>query len=166
MSFACVGQETSNYERVPDSCKHAIFSYRSRNDLLIVPVLINDHILVNMILDPQCRSVILFGKRYYRKLTENRKSAVANPALDNSSEGMILHNQISLGPAVINNATIVVLGNRNPINIFTDVNGIMGYDGFAEFKLSPDSKTHLMTITPNKDDREMARSKSKLLTHQ
>jgi hypothetical protein len=163
-TFYCTGQEVSS-SVIPDSCKHGIFSYRSRNELLIVQVMINDEIPVNMILDPHCRSVILFGKRYYKKLTKNRKHAIANPALESSSEGMILHNEISLGPAIIKDASIVVLNRRNPVNVFTDVNGIMGYDGFSEFKFSTDSRTHLLTIAPEAS-REMASFKNKLLTRQ
>jgi hypothetical protein len=133
-----------------DSLNEITLNYRTRNKLMIVPVMINDSIKVNMILDPNCRSIMLFGNRYQSLLKHKRKQP---PTIEEKNvqgvhtrDGLSLHNKISIGPAMRENVPIVVLRNQNPFNFFTSVNGVIGYDILAGFELIIDHKKQILTI--------------------
>src|SRR5687768_10840525 len=51
-----------------DSVEEITLQYRTRNGLIILPVKINDTLKVNLVIDAQCKSVVLFGNRYYKLL--------------------------------------------------------------------------------------------------
>lgn len=124
--------------------------YRTRNHLVIIPVKINDTLKVNLILDAQCKSVILFGKRYHKLLeaTRQKSGLQENKLSDSKIEYISLNNKISVGGMLNENMPIVVMPNINALNFFTSVNGVIGYDFLSRFDVSIDRKTSTITFRP------------------
>jgi hypothetical protein len=131
----------------PDSLEQVTIDFVKRNSLVIVPVIINERVKVNLILDPYCQTVILFGKRY-KKLVEKSKVKIRNRFLwrGKDIEPISFDNSISIGPVVGENVPILVVPNSNPINFFTSVNGVIGTHFFAEFDLIIHKRTQTITI--------------------
>jgi hypothetical protein len=150
----CVAGHQMAAQIATDTVKEITLSYRTRNNLLVVPVMINDSIKVNLILDPNCKAVILFGKRFQKLLAEKKtNSAKASKRLTGypaSTDALSLNNKISIGPAMGENVPIVILPNQNALNFFTSVNGIMGYEILSRFEITLDPKTETITIGPEK----------------
>src|SRR5688572_27346661 len=61
---------------LPDSIREMTMKYRSVNNLIILPVIINDSIAVNLILDTGCRNLVLFGKRFQKVLPLNKSKEI------------------------------------------------------------------------------------------
>jgi hypothetical protein len=129
-----------------DSLNEITVAYRMRNNYYIIPVMINDTISVNLLLDPHCKAVILFGKRYKKLLEVKRKNHIKIAGKHGGAALQSLHNKISVGPAMGENLPIVILSNKNPFNFFTSVNGVMGYDLLADCEIIVDKKTETMII--------------------
>jgi hypothetical protein len=131
----------------PDSLEQVTIDFVKRNSLVIVPVIINERVKVNLILDPYCQTVILFGKRY-KKLVEKSKVKIRNRFLwrGKDIEPISFDNSISIGPVVGENVPILVVPNSNPINFFTSVNGVIGTHFFGEFDLIIHKRTQTITI--------------------
>jgi hypothetical protein len=134
----------------PDSTNEITVPYRTRNNYYVIPVLINDSLSVNLLLDPHCKSVILFGKRYQKLLERKRKNVERlNTSGTKRTPLKSLNNKISIGPALGENISIVVLPNSNPFNFFTSVNGVMGYDILSDCEIIINKKEETMTIRIN-----------------
>src|SRR5690349_16842713 len=60
---------------MPDSIHEVSLKYRGLKNLVILPVVINDTLKVNLILDTGCRNLVLFGERFdkYFDLYQNKK---------------------------------------------------------------------------------------------
>ena len=134
-----------------DSTNEITVSYRTRNNLLVIPFTINESLKVNLLLDPRCKTVILFGKRYrkilrgkYRKNIEFKTPDEVN----NISGPVSYDNKISLGPARAENIQIVVVPNTNIFNFFTSVNGVIGSDFLSDYELVIHEQTQTVTIRP------------------
>src|SRR5690242_10354637 len=51
---------------IPDDIREVTFKYKTFKNLILLPVVINDTINVNLILDTGCRNLVLFGKRFQK----------------------------------------------------------------------------------------------------
>jgi hypothetical protein len=51
---------------MPDSVREVTFRYKTVQGLILLPVIINDTVKVNLILDTGCRNLVLFGKRFQK----------------------------------------------------------------------------------------------------
>jgi hypothetical protein len=49
---------------IPDSVKEVTLRYRTVQNLIVLPVVINNFVSVNLILDTGCRNLVLFGKKF------------------------------------------------------------------------------------------------------
>jgi hypothetical protein len=149
-------EETINEVTVP---------FRTRNNLLIVPFMINDTIKVNLILDPRCKTIILFGKRYKRWLRDKRRVSPENTlASESTPDGhpphVSLHNKISIGPATGEDLPIVVVPNSSFFNFFTSVHGVIGADFLADYDVSVNHRAETITIR-NSGNRTQITARSK-----
>src|SRR5688572_24195031 len=46
---------------LPDNVQEVTFKFRKFKNLILLPVIINDTVVVNLILDTGCRNLLLFG---------------------------------------------------------------------------------------------------------
>jgi hypothetical protein len=142
------------FEAGADAERPMSVEFRSRNSLIIVHALINDTLRVNLALDPHCRSVILFGKKYSRLLEASLAIGRLHSFKDEAGPPVFPHNKLSIGPVVGENVPIVVLPNANPMNFFASVNGVMGTEFFAGFGISIDAKKEIITFIPGVKNNE------------
>ena len=54
---------------LPDSMTSITFRYKTIKNLIMLPVRINDTLVVNLILDTGTRNIVLFGKRFQKYFT-------------------------------------------------------------------------------------------------
>jgi hypothetical protein len=147
MSQGVNGQD----QAAANSISEITVSYRTRNNLLVIPFMINESLKVNLLLDPHCKTVILFGKRYKKILRSKRGNDVryaTSAVVDNTSGPVSYDNKISLGPASADNIPIVVVPNTSIFNFFTSVNGVIGSDFLSDYELIIHERTQTVTIRP------------------
>src|SRR4051812_38731006 len=82
---------------LPDSVSEMTLHYRCVKNLIVLPVAINDSILVNLILDTGCRNLVLFGKRFQRLLKLNSGKQIQFSGL---GTGKPVHGFLSLSNSV------------------------------------------------------------------
>jgi hypothetical protein len=124
--------------------EESTIEFRTRNSLIIVPVVINDTMRVMLAVDPHCSSLVLFGKKYERMV----RASLGIHSDDSPSEGVIANNKISIGPVIGRNVPILVVANTNPLNFFTSVHGVIGSHYFDGYNLRIDHKKQELTFTP------------------
>lgn len=142
-STSSFGQLRKNTRSKTDSLYYT-FEFRTRNDLIIVPVTINERLRVDLALDPHCKTMILFGTRYKKILNGKKKTS----AEKGSDQYFSFHNYVRLGPASEENVTIVVIPNKDAVNFFTGVHGVIGTEMLSSYQVSVDRKKMLMTVKP------------------
>lgn len=134
---------------LPDSLRELIIRYRSLDNLIILPVKINDSINVNLILDTGCRNVVLFGKRFQNMFTimPNRIiefSGVGNERIVKGS--LSLGNKVSIDAVVGTEMPVVVVHNKTMFSTLPGIDGIIGYDIFTRFEVELDPANRLITF--------------------
>jgi hypothetical protein len=122
-----------------------VVHFYKKNKLIVVPAIINDTLKVNFIVDPGCKSVVLFGKRFEKLLKVSRK---AGDATETKNDLLLLHNKITIGPATSEDIAIAIVPNMDPMNFFTSVHGIIGFDLFQNYDITMDKKRQTITFTP------------------
>jgi hypothetical protein len=134
-------QESASGE--PDADINIVHFYK-KNKLIVVPAIINDTLKVNFIVDPRCKSVVLFGKRFEKLLRPVHGGATGSSKNDH----LLLNNKITIGPATTENIAIAIVPNMDPMNFFTSVHGIIGFNMFGNYDISMDKKKQIITFTP------------------
>lgn len=127
-----------------DSCSSSIRYYK-RNALAVVPVVINDTLQVNMLLDPRCKTVVLFGKRFEKLMRQSIKKVNGTEKMKGE---LFLNNTIEIGPVKATNVRIAVVTNRDPMNFILSINGVIGYDLLKDFEVVRDQKQQFLTFIP------------------
>jgi hypothetical protein len=122
-----------------------IVHFYKKNKLIVVPATINDTLKVNFIVDPRCKSVVLFGKRFEKLL---RATNGSRTSADSKNDLLLLNNKITIGPATTENIAIAIVPNMDPMNFFTSVHGIIGFDLFGNYDITMDKKKQIITFTP------------------
>ena len=73
--YATTAPKSSGFY-IPDDVREVTFSYKTFKNLIILPVVINDTIKVNLILDTGCRNLVLFGKRFKKLFAMERDKRI------------------------------------------------------------------------------------------
>lgn len=122
------------------------------NNLIVIPVVLNDALPLKFILDTGVRTTILTQKTFtdILNLVYARKYTIAGPGGINIVEAYVTNN-VSLNlPGVIGRGhAMLVLGQdylelRNYLG--TDVHGILGYELFSRFIIEIDYEKKLLTL--------------------
>src|SRR5688572_22690972 len=101
---------------LPSHLQETKFTYTVINNLIVLPVRINDSIQVNLILDTGCRNLVLFGKKFAKLFHTESGRAVEFSGL---GSGRTVQGKLSLGNKVSIDA---VLGNRIPVVVIPEQN--------------------------------------------
>jgi hypothetical protein len=136
---------------IPDNLELVSFRYRVVNNLIILPVTINDSIKVNLILDTGCRSLVLFGKRFQKLFRIAQGQAIKFSGLGSGDPvygKLSLDNTVSIDAVIGNNIPIVVVPSQNLFQYYPNVHGVIGYDIFTKFEVEIDSKRQIITFRP------------------
>jgi hypothetical protein len=136
---------------LPDSVNEMTIHYRSVKNLIVLPVVINDSISVNLILDTGCRNIVLFGKRFQKllKLNPEKKIQFSGLGSGKAVHGFLsLSNKISIQEVLGESIPVVVVGNRNLFSLYNEVHGVIGYDIFLRFELELNPVEQIITFRP------------------
>ena len=84
---------------LPDSIKQLTLRYRSVQNLIVLPVTINDTLTVNLVLDTGCRNLVLFGKKFNKlmRISNDRPGQFSGLGSGGPVVGKIsLHNKVAI----------------------------------------------------------------------
>lgn len=121
-----------------DSLTEFTLTYKTADNLIILPVIVNDSITVNLILDTGCRNLVLFGKRFQAMFNydHGRPIQFAGMGAGKPAAGMLsLNNSVSIGKVLGEGIPIVVVPEKNFTAKFHQVHGIIGYEIFSRFEI-------------------------------
>lgn len=136
---------------MPDSLSQVTFRYRRADNLIIVPVTINDRVKLNLILDTGCRNLVLFGKRFTKEFDIHPDKRVEFSGLGSGGKlsGRIsLGNKVAIDAVVGENIPIVVVPNPNLFGAHLGVDGVIGYDIFIKFEVEVHPQQQMITFRP------------------
>lgn len=136
---------------LPDNVPEITFKFQSINNLILLPVTINDTIKVNLILDTGCRNLVLFGKRFQKLFnTEpDKKIQFSGLGKGQSVNGKLsLGNKVSIHAAIGEKIPLVIVGNQNLFSRYSNIHGIIGYDIFIKFEIEINPAKQLITFRP------------------
>ncbi|MEJ1240717.1 aspartyl protease family protein [Chryseolinea sp. T2] len=136
---------------LPDSIEEVTVRYKRANNLILLPVTINDSLHVNLILDTGCRNVVLFGKRFLKEFQINPDKRVEFSGLGsgNSISGRIaLGNKVAIDAVLGERIPVVIVPNPNLFGSYSGVDGIIGYDIFIKFEIELHNSQQLITFRP------------------
>ena len=139
---------------IPDTLQEITMRYRTVRGLIVLPMIINDSIHVNLILDTGCRTLVLFGNRFQKLLKTEPNKMVQFSGYGNGKSvfGRVsLYNKISMGGMLGENIPIVIAPNKNMFQNFGNVHGIIGYDILTKFEveINPGNETIIFRSAPN-----------------
>ncbi len=136
---------------LPDSVTELTIRYRTIRNLILLPVIINDSIRVNLVLDTGCRNLVLFGKKFQNlfKLDKSRKIMFSglgsgDPVFGNLS----LSNRVSIQQVIGERIPVVVVPSKNVWSQYPDVDGVIGYDILVKFEIELNPKARTITFRP------------------
>ena len=134
---------------LPDSVPEFTLQYKSLDNLIVLPVVINDSVTVNLILDTGCRNVLLFGRRFKKLMTlePNRVVKFSGMGQGKSVEGSLsLENKVSIGAVSGSLVPVVVVPSRPLFYSHLQIDGLIGYDIFTRFEVEVNPAKHLITF--------------------
>jgi hypothetical protein len=136
---------------LPDDVAEVTFKFKSIHSLIVLPVVINDSVRVNLILDTGCRNLVLFGKRFQKLLKVQANKSVQFSGLGNGNpiNGLLsLNNKVSINTVIGEKIPVVVVPQQNLFATYPNVHGVIGYDIFIKFEIELDPKQLLITFRP------------------
>lgn len=122
---------------LPDSVFEFSMRYKTIDNLIILPVSINDSVKVNLILDTGCRNMLLFGKRFEKLFATQPKDiefsghGSGKPVIGKLS----LNNEVSIGMVHGRKIPLIIVPEKNLFASFPNVHGVIGYEIFAKFEI-------------------------------
>lgn len=136
---------------LPDSVKEMTLRYRSVKNLIVLPVVINDSVTVNLILDTGCRNLILFGKRFKKlfDLTLHREVQFSGLGSGGPVHGYLsISNKVSIHQVLGEKIPIVVVPDKNVMSLYNNIHGVIGYEIFFKFEIELNPQTETITFRP------------------
>jgi predicted aspartyl protease len=136
---------------LPDSIQEVTFKYRSVDNLIILPVIINGTIRVNLILDTGCRNVVLFGKQFKGLFATDPMRRVEFNGLGAGKAvvgSLSLDNTVSIDAVTGNRIPIIIVENKNLFARYPAVHGIIGYEIFSKFEVMLNFAKQVISFRP------------------
>ena len=125
--------------------------YKTVENLIILPVVINDSIKVNLILDTGCRNLVLFGKKFQKLLKLNPDKQIQFSGLGSGRPvlgHLSLSNKASIHQVLGESIPVVVVPGRNVFGFYKEVDGVIGYDIFLKFEIELNPRERIITFRP------------------
>lgn len=136
---------------LPDSVSEMTLNYRTARGLIVLPVMINDSVEVNLILDTGCRNLILFGKKFTDLLAARSPRPVEFSGLGDGRpvRGVLsTGNKVSIGSVLGQEIPIVIVKNRSLFANYHKVDGVIGYEIFVKFEIEVNAAERTITFRP------------------
>ncbi len=138
---------------LPDSVNEITFRYKNIDNLIVLPVQINDTEVVNLVLDTGCRNLVLFGKKFTRMLSGSDHKTITFNGLGRGKPvtGFItLENEVEFNAVTGKRIAIVVVPERNVFQNNPTIDGVIGYELFLKFEIEINFARELITFRPAK----------------
>lgn len=151
VASSCEGKTPEAGFSLPENTRETTFSYKTFNNLIVLPVRINDSVKVNLILDTGCRNLLLFGKRFEKMFETVPNRAIRFSGLGERSPltgKLTLDNTVSIHTALGKRIPIVILRDRNVFTGRSGIDGIIGYDIFIRFEIELNTSSKQITFRP------------------
>jgi Aspartyl protease len=151
VSYTASANETRAGFFLPEDVPEVSFRYKSINNLVILPVVINDTIRVNLILDTGCRNLVLFGKRFQKLFHTEPDKKVQFSGIgqgDAIAGSLSLNNKVSIAAVIGEKIPVVLIPQQNVFAAYPNIHGVIGYDIFVKFEIELNPRKHLITIRP------------------
>ncbi|MCI0751002.1 MAG: retropepsin-like domain-containing protein [Flammeovirgaceae bacterium] len=138
----------------------ATISFVFMENLVVIPVLINDSIKVNLILDTGCRNLVLFGKKFLKEFMMTQARPIQFSGL---GSGKAVHGSLSIGNSIVIgeamgvNIPVVIVPQKNLFTRFNgQVDGVIGFDLFSRFEveINPINKQVVLSMAEQEIQRE------------
>lgn len=140
-----------------DGRKKVEIPIQIQNNLIVVPVVLNDMLPLRFIIDTGVRTAILTQKTFsdILQLPYSRKYTIAGPGGDKLVDAYVTNNVSLTLPGVSGKGHALLVLDRDLLelrnNLGVDVHGILGYELFSRFIIKIDYKRKLMTLySPDK----------------
>jgi hypothetical protein len=150
--YSAVFADTRSGFFLPDSVREMSVRFRSVNNLIIIPVKLNDSVSVNLILDTGCRNLVLFGKRFEKLLhikKTDKEVLFSGLGSGTAVKGHLsLNNKVTIQSVLGQLVPVVVVSDKNLFGQYHDVHGVIGYDIFLKFEIEINSRDQLITFRP------------------
>jgi len=126
------------------------FSFKQVQNLIVIPVAINGEEL-NLILDTGMRSIVLFGKKFEKKMDilAGREACLAGYGKKNQKGKLSLNNKIEIGDVLGKRISLLIVPDRSLFRKsgFSKVDGLIGYEIFSRFAVKIDYRNKLITLS-------------------
>ena len=149
-SFAHAAETKAGFS-LPDHVSEVSLKFQSILNLIVLPVVINDSIHVNLILDTGCRNLVLFGKRFQRLFQTQPNQKVQFSGLGDGSaiQGKLsLNNKVSIQAVIGEKIPVVIVSEKNLFSSYGDIHGVIGYDIFIKFEIELNPVRQIITFRP------------------
>jgi hypothetical protein len=134
---------------LPDSLQEMKLPFKTVDQLIIIPVTLNDSVKLNLILDTGCRNIVLFGRRFLNMLDFNTGREIVFSGLGTgaSVKGFLsINNKVSIQSVLGKLVPIVAVGDKNLFKQYRNIDGVIGYDIFLKFEIEINSKAKVITF--------------------
>lgn len=135
-----------------DGRKKVEIPIQIQNNLIVVPVVLNDMLPLRFIIDTGVRTAILTQKTFsdILQLPYSRKYTIAGPGGDKLVDAYVTNNVSLTLPGVSGKGHALLVLDKDLLelrnNLGVDVHGILGYELFSRFIIKIDYKRKLMTL--------------------
>lgn len=159
VSFPCFGQQQLGFSLSPPKKKVEI-PIEIYNNLVVVPVILNDALPLKFILDTGVRTAILTQKTFsdILNLTYNRKYTIAGPGGEKLIDAYVTNNVSLELPGIRGEGHALLVLDQDYLELRnylgTDVHGILGYELFSRFVVQIDYEKKLLTILAREKFRQ------------
>ena len=136
---------------LPDSVDEMTISYRSTGNLIVLPVVLNDSVTVNLILDTGCRNLVLFGRRFQKLFPAKQGKEVEFSGLGSGKPVLgylTLNNKVTIRKVIGELIPVVIVPQRNLFSAYNDIDGVIGYDIFLKFEIELNPRSGTVTFRP------------------
>lgn len=136
---------------IPDHIDEVSLRYKNIDQLILIPVIINDSIHVNLILDTGCRNLVLFGKRFQKMFNIEPDKKVQFSGLGSGrpvNGALSLNNMVSIDQVLGEKIPVIIIPNQNLFRAYNNVHGVIGYDIFTKFEVELNPRQQLITFRP------------------
>jgi hypothetical protein len=136
---------------LPDDVSEVTLRFETINSLIVLPVVINDSVKVNLILDTGCRNLVLFGKRFQKFFNTEPDKKIKFSGLGNGNaiEGQLsLNNKVSMSTVIGEQIPVVLISEKNLFALYPNIHGVIGYDIFIKFEIELNPQKQIVTFRP------------------
>lgn len=137
---------------IADGRKRVDIPIQIQNNLVVVPVVLNDVLPLKFIVDTGVRTAILTQKAFsdILQLPYNRKYSISGPGGDKLIDAYVTNNVSIALPGVTGRGHALLVLEQDYLELRnflgTDVHGILGYELFSRFIVKIDYNRKIMTL--------------------